>query len=314
LGSFKASDGVKSTAFVACYVEGGLGSDCDIPYSCTIEGGLLAGAPNLNATPAPAASGVGQSGKGRYWRGKAAAGKWIKAGIGSTILSDAPVAFGVGTQDTTTDLPGQNGNELQLSYDEAAKEWQWGASAGFGQQVRYPNHICPNAKWFAPTFPQGLFVDQAYSGRVFYAAGGTAPDGIYTAGDLMLTATLPRTCMVGGSKCSIPWAAGVANYFFTGATAPFARAAYNLRTNGGRVYRVTAQGPGNTANPPVHSSGSVTGADGYTWEYLNPVGAVTFAPLVVGGGAAVADATDAASAITQLNVLLSRCRAQGLIA
>jgi len=35
---------------------------------------------------------------------------------------------------------------------------------------------------------------------------------------------------------------------------------------------------------------------------------------VVGGrGAAVADATDAASAITQLNALLARCRAHGLI-
>jgi hypothetical protein len=31
-------------------------------------------------------------------------------------------------------------------------------------------------------------------------------------------------------------------------------------------------------------------------------------------GAAVADATDAASAITQLNALLSRCRTHGLIA
>ena len=36
---------------------------------------------------------------------------------------------------------------------------------------------------------------------------------------------------------------------------------------------------------------------------------------VVGAqGAAVADATDAASAITQLNLLLARCRAHGLIA
>lgn len=49
--------------------------------------------------------------------------------------------------------------------------------------------------------------------------------------------------------------------------------------------------------------------------YVGPLGVLVNGVKVLGAqGASVADATDAASAITQLNALLARCRAHGLIA
>ncbi len=41
----------------------------------------------------------------------------------------------------------------------------------------------------------------------------------------------------------------------------------------GRIYSLTTAGPGVTANEPTHTSGSVTGADGYEWKYEAPYSA-----------------------------------------
>lgn len=64
----------------------------------------------------------------------------------------------------------------------------------------------------------------------------------------------------------------------------------------------------------VNSSINGSTADGL--NYITSDGAIRMGGTKVLGaqGAAVADATDAASAITQLNALLARCRAHGLIA
>jgi len=59
------------------------------------------------------------------------------------------------------------------------------------------------------------------------------------------------------------------------------------------------------------------GMDPFQWKSirLGPNGVKVSGTKVLGEqGAAVADATDAATAITQLNALLARCRAHGLIA
>lgn len=57
------------------------------------------------------------------------------------------------------------------------------------------------------------------------------------------------------------WTTGLAPSLF-----PVGR--YVTTDNGFYVYKCTVQGAGNTADEPVHTSGSVTGADGYEWEYI----------------------------------------------
>lgn len=48
-------------------------------------------------------------------------------------------------------------------------------------------------------------------------------------------------------------------------------------SNNGRAYRCMVRGPGTTANAPTHTSGSATGADGYTWLHMATL--AVFKPL-----------------------------------
>lgn len=87
-------------------------------------------------------------------------------------------------------------------------------------------------------------------------------------------------------------------------------------TNLGIVNNVGAIQYGATSQHQFVVSGTLYGTVNTT-GFLLPSGAALYnnSIKVVGAqGAAVADATDAASAITQLNALLARCRAHGLIA
>lgn len=89
---------------------------------------------------------------------------------------------------------------------------------------------------------------------------------------------------------------------------------WTLFYDGTNTWRLTADGSGNIA---VTSTGSGTPLS-FTANGINMgSGKSLYAngTKVLGAqGAAVADATDAASAITQINLLLARCRAHGLIA
>jgi hypothetical protein len=295
LGSFKQTSIISAPVYLNCYVEGATRANCDLGYTAYISGGTLAGVTNDNANPAGFKSGVTAGGMGTYWRGKAAGGKFVRSGFGRTVSGDTPILFGVGNEDNATDIPGQTGNDIALTYETGTRDYTWG-SPTWGSQIRYPSGANSTAKWFAPSFTQGLFLDSGYSGRIFFSASGSIPEGLFTAGDLMLTTGTPKTCVVGGAQAYTAWAAGVAGYFFTANQAPYAMTAYNRRTNAGNVYETTAQGPGNTANAPVHTSGSVTGADGFTWRFLNAVNTVTFASLSTSSsGSGVANATTRAA-------------------
>ncbi len=92
-------------------------------------------------------------------------------------------------------------------------------------------------------------------------------------------------------------------------------------TGGGTLTDRVALDGGNAAFRPVTDNTHDSGLGSFRWKisYSYIVDAKTEYRVngtkVIGAqGASVADATDAASAITQLNALLARCRAHGLIA
>lgn len=92
----------------------------------------------------------------------------------------------------------------------------------------------------------------------------------------------------------------------TGLIARTGTGASAVRTVTGTANQITvANGNGVSGNPTLALATTPTVTTGYAVGGVQVVGAK---------GAAVIDATDAASVITQLNALLARCRAHGLIA
>jgi hypothetical protein len=171
------------------------------------------------------------------------------------------------------------------------------------------------------------------AGKVY--AGDTSATSIQTAGGIICTSQVIGTDPGGSELLRVGGGVRCTTLTATGATSDFGAAGNaqtysrvtgsNSGTAGGAALVVvnnttTIAGFGNksvlaggaySAQPWIHTYGAGLGTDaGFTCTSVS-VGA----NQVIGAqGAAVADATDAASAITQLNALLARCRAHGLIA
>jgi hypothetical protein len=105
------------------------------------------------------------------------------------------------------------------------------------------------------------------------ATGMVRPPGMYAAGDTLIRST-PGTTW--GHVCTT--AGGVARAWAAGGTySPLSGVNPNLRyrvNSAGRYYRCITAGPGVAANEPVHTSGTVTEADGYAWKWLTNTAAV----------------------------------------
>jgi hypothetical protein len=134
--------------------------------------------------------------------------------------------------------------------------------------------------------PMGIFLNGDYHGNgvegrfLGYnkASGWTFASlvrmpGMYAPGDTLI-AISPSTewgyvCTVAGGYTNAWSVAG--DYGSLETDRPDRR---YVRNSAGRYYKCTAYGPGAPADEPVHTSGSVTGADGYTWQWLTNTSAV----------------------------------------
>jgi hypothetical protein len=101
------------------------------------------------------------------------------------------------------------------------------------------------------------------------------PDS-YARGDILLnrepsvSTNTGYVCTTAGGIASA-WVAGTSSYVYYG-DAP--KQSTFIKNAAGRYYRCTGTGAGVTANEPVHTVGTVTEADGYSWLWITDTTAV----------------------------------------
>lgn len=104
---------------------------------------------------------------------------------------------------------------------------------------------------------------QAANARSVVFADAIPTSGIWIKGDLCINnAPDPGEyehwiCTTSGAAVASAWTSG----------STYTAAATLWRSNGGVAYECIAAGAGTATAAPVHTSGDVTGADGYTWRY-----------------------------------------------
>ena len=282
LGAVKSGNAISSTVWLNCYNEPYTGSNIDISALDKVEGGTLAlTGLNNNSQPCRRSSGALVSGSGQYWIGSSTGAgapyPQVTYGIGTNIGGSTARALNSwGAADSVaTDLV-SGIRDGHMVYNPVNKTFEFQPQNpifwhGTGSFQRWPTDRSTDARAYAPGFDNGISVGSAFDGRIGFAPGGTVPDGVYKVSDVMLNGAVAtgvgafKVCITAGVKASTAWAAG--QQFYTLGSAPYA--AY-FRTNAGNVYKLTGLTNTNGAlNAPVHTSGTVTGADGYAWTWLN---------------------------------------------
>jgi hypothetical protein len=282
VGSYYSSN-TNGSVYDNCYAEEGNGAFYNLSANCIIHGGVLSGIGRESGSAVPRIS------RGNVERGGVLTAQNLNYhGGGYNIAFDvggqaASTAFAWGTDENGEDLNSFRSHHLR--YYSTQKIWSLEDPANSNASyISFPS-TRTNVQRHAPGFRNGLFLgalDGSLGSRGPYIGfSDVSPpgDGTYRAHDIILKGPSNSDAMAGGKIGWICTSSGTKASSWVSGTVYFANvfpADASHVTNSGNVYRCTTAGGGTSTVGPTHTSGTVTGADGYAWLYLNDTTVPTF--------------------------------------
>lgn len=274
IGSFRATSTAAPHSYLGCYVEGASGALTSLTSLCLVVGGIMAGTGDkVPGTPVTMYGGLLQNSKLQHYNARGS----VAVSVGFGDSTNRMTVLGWGSLDVSAGL-GVGAFSQELTYYPTPKMWSIEQpSASATGQVAFPTAL--SDAYSAPYFQNGFYFgspNTSVNRRVTFVAGTSSPpNGFYGANDIVYMNAVAGSkagwlCTAAGAKASA-WASGQ-TYSPNGW-----RNLVSIVSNAGNVYRCTTQGGGTTSVAPVHGAGTVTGADGYAWQWLNATTVPTFA-------------------------------------